>query len=174
MTSAEMEKYKGAAAVEVNELKVLPEQVVAELEAHRLLYLADPEKAHYWDPAVIGIAGGPVPCLLLEYTGRKTGNALSMAIQYYRYKGHIAIVASKGGTEGQPAWYLNLLENPACIAHVGAQRFKARARVVSEGEHPDWWAFVVREQPIQAVYQARTSRRIPVVILDPEAGETLP
>lgn len=166
MSTAEMEKYKGTAPVAVNELKVVPEQVIAELEAHRQHYLRNPEQAHYWDPAVIGIPGGPVPCLLLEYTGRKSGKPLSMAIQYYRRNGQLAIVASKGGTEDNPAWYLNLLANPACRVHIGSFVSDAVARVVSADEHPAWWEFIVREQPIQAVYQARTARQIPVVILD--------
>ena len=139
MTSEEMEKYKGSAAVAVNELKTLPEQVIAELEAHRQLYLADPEAAHYWDPAVIGIPGGPVPCLLLEYTGRKSGRALDMAIQYYRFKGQVAIVASKGGIEDNPIWYLNLLANPSCRVRIGSFVSDAIARVVPDDEHPEWW-----------------------------------
>jgi len=166
MTSEEFEKYKGTAEVSVNELKVPPDQVVKELEAHRQLYLTDPEAAHYWDPAVIGIGGGPVPCLLLEYTGRKTGRTLSMAIQYYRCKDQVAIVASKGGIEDHPIWYLNLLEDPRCRVQIASQRWEAVARVVGDDEHPEWWDFIVKEQPIQAVYQSRTSRRIPVVILD--------
>lgn len=166
MSTEEMEKYKGTAPVAVNELKVLPDQVVLELEAHRQLYLTDPERAHYWDPAVIGVPGGPVPCLLLEYTGRKSGKTLSMAIQYYRFKGQLAIVASKGGTEGNPAWLLNLLDNPRCRVHVGSQAFDAVARVVTPEDRPEWWEFIVREQPMQAIYQARTAREIPVVVLD--------
>ena len=166
MTDDHMEKYKGTAKVEVNELKVLPDQVVEELEAHRQLYLSDPDSAHYWDPVVIGIPGGPVPCLLLEYTGRKSGKSLNMAIQYYRFKGQVAIVASKGGTEDNPAWYLNLLANPVCKVRIGSFVSDAIAHVVENGEHAEWWDHIVKEQPIQAVYQARTSRRIPVVILD--------
>ena len=165
-TDEHMEKYKGTAQVAINELKVLPDQVVRELEAHKQQYLTDPENAHYWDPAVIGIPGGPVACLLLEYIGRKSGKLLSMAIQYYRFEGKVAIVASKGGTEDNPIWYLNLLENPLCTVHIASHVFKARARVVDGEERARWWDFIVEEQPIQATYQSRTSREIPVVILE--------
>ncbi len=165
-TDEHMAKYKGTAQVGVNELKVLPDQVVKELEAHRQLYLTDPEQAHYWDPAVIGVPGGPVACLLLEYTGRKSGRRLNMAIQYYRFEGKVAIVASKGGIEDHPIWYLNLLEDPRCTVHIASHVFEARARVAQGEERARWWEFIEREQPMQKIYQARTSREIPVVILD--------
>jgi deazaflavin-dependent oxidoreductase (nitroreductase family) len=161
-----MEKYKGTADVAVNELKVLPDQVVKELEAHRQLYLADPEQAHFWDPAVIGIPGGPVACLLLEYTGRKSGRRLNMAIQYYRFEDKVAIVASKGGIEDHPIWFLNLQADPRCTVHIASHVFEARARVAEGDERVRWWAYIEREQPMQAIYQARTSREIPVVILE--------
>lgn len=173
MSDQHMEKYKGTAPVAVNELKVLPEQVILELEAHRQLYLSDPEKAHYWDPAVIGVPGGPVPCLLLEYTGRKSGKPLSMAIQYYRRDGRIAIVASKGGIEDNPQWYLNLLAQPRCRMHVGSKVTDAVARVADGAEHAAWWAQIEKEQPMQAIYQSRTSRRIPVVILEVPPGTAI-
>lgn len=165
-TDEHMAKYKGTAEVAVNELKVLPDQVVKELEAHKQLYLTDPEQAHYWDPAVIGVPGGPVPCLLLEYTGRKSGKRLSMAIQYYRLDGKVAIVASKGGIEDNPLWYLNLREDPRCTVHIASHVFEARARDATAEERARWWPMIEREQPMQAIYQARTSREIPVVILE--------
>jgi len=166
-TDEHMEKYKGTAKVAVNELKVLPDQVIKALEDHKQLYLSDPEQAHYWDPAVIGVPGGPVSCLLLEYTGRKSGKPLSMAIQYYRLDGHVAIVASKGGIEDQPLWYLNLLEKPECVVHIGSEVFDASARVATPDERARWWPVIEEEQPMQKIYQERTSREIPVVVLDP-------
>lgn len=162
----EMKKYKGVAEVAVDELTVLPDQVVKELEAHKDLYLTDPEKAHYWDPVVIGVPGGPVPCLLVEYTGRKSGKRLSMAIQYYRREGHVFIVASKGGTAEHPLWYLNLLENPNCTVHIASDKFEARARLATAEERTRWWPSIEEEQPMQKIYQSRTSREIPVVVLD--------
>ena len=166
MTNEEMEKYKGTTPVGVNELKTLPDEVVQQLEAHRQLYLTDPEKAHYWDPIIIGIPGGPVSCLLLEYTGRKSGKRLNMAIQYYRLNGKIAIVASKGGIEDHPHWYLNLLADPRCTVHIGARKSEAVARTAQGAERAEWWAFITKEQPMQITYQERTSREIPVVIFD--------
>lgn len=166
MTSDEMDKYTGAATVGKDELKALPDQVVAELEAHKQLYLTDPERAHYWDPAVIGVPGGPVACLLLEYTGRKSGKTLSMAIQYYRLNGKVAIVASKGGIEENPQWYLNLQADPNCHVHIGAKSSPAVARTATGAERAEWWAQIREEQPMQKVYEARTSREIPVVVLE--------
>ncbi len=172
MSSDEMEKYKGTAEVGVNELKTLPDQVVEQLEAHRQLYLTDPEAAHYWDPIIIGIPGGPVSCLLLEYMGRKSGKQLNMAIQYFRLGGKVAIVASKGGIEDHPIWYLNLLADPKCKVHIGAKSSDAVARTAQGEERAKWWSFITKEQPMQSTYEARTSREIPVVVLDfPEGAD---
>ena len=173
MTNDEMAKYKGDVQAEMNELKVLPDQVVKELAAHCELYRNDPEKAHFWDPAVIGIPGGPVSCLLMEFKGRKTGNTLYTALQYYRHNGKIAIVASKGGTEDHPIWLLNLQANPACRIQVGKNSSPAIARVIEGAEHDEWWEVLVREQPIQRVYQSRTSRKIPVVVMEVPEGTVI-
>ncbi len=133
---------------------------------HHEQYLRDPEAAHLWDPAVIGVPGGPVPCLMLFHTGRKSGRRLHTILQYYEMDGLIAIVASKGGVEKHPAWYLNLVAEPACEVWIGAFRTRARARTAAGEERSRWWDFITREQPVQLEYQARTTREIPVVVLD--------
>lgn len=165
MSSGKMDEVR-ATGFDVDEFKVLPEKVQEELEKHRQLYLTDPEAAHYWDPIAIGTPGGPVKTLLLHHAGRKTGRALNTALQYYEMDGQIAIVASRGGTEEHPAWYLNLLANQDCHVQIGAQSFTARARTVSDAERSKWWPFITSEQPAQTEYQSRTSRVIPVVVLE--------
>ena len=148
------------------ELDDFPEAVRQEIAAHHELYLRDPEHAHLWDPIVIGVPGGPVPCLLLHHVGRKSGHRLQSILQYYRHAEQIAIVASKGGVANHPAWYLNLVADPTCDVQIGSARWPAIARTVVGAERAQWWARITREQPVQLEYAARTRREIPVLVLE--------
>jgi deazaflavin-dependent oxidoreductase (nitroreductase family) len=76
------------------------------------------------------------------------------------------IVASKGGTDEPPAWYLNLSESPEVEVQVKADRFKAHARTASPEEKPEMWRTMVAEWPSYDEYQRKTEREIPVVVLD--------
>ena len=144
----------------------LPEAVRATIAAHHVQYLSDPDQAHMWDPIVVGVPGGPVPCLLLHHRGRKSGQILYSILQYYRYDNKIAIVASKGGLPKHPLWYLNLLAEPACAVQIGNFYATAVARTLSGAERAQWWTWVTAEQPIQIEYQKRTTREIPILVLD--------
>jgi deazaflavin-dependent oxidoreductase (nitroreductase family) len=157
-----MKKEPGAK----DELEGLPDQVMRELNAHRDLYRTDPEKAHIWDPIVIGVEGGPCRNLLLTYTGRKSGRKLQTVLQYYTYFGLHAIVASRGGTVDHPFWYKNLVEKPDCEIQIASFRSPATARTLEGAERAKWWPLITKEQPEQKKYEARTSRIIPVVVLD--------
>ncbi len=141
-----------------------------QIALHHELYRRDPAQAHFWDPIVIGVPGGPVACLLLHFLGRKSGHRLDAILQYYALDDQLAIVASKGGMANHPVWYLNLLANPECEVQIGLQRFQARARTVTGDERARWWSSITREQPIQLDYQRRTTRCIPVVVLE-RAGQ---
>jgi deazaflavin-dependent oxidoreductase (nitroreductase family) len=149
-----------------DQLEALPDQVKRELQAHQELYLKDPEKAHLWDPIVIGVPGGPVKNLLLTYTGRKSGKQLHTVLQYFQSGGKTAIVASRGGTVDHPLWYLNLVEHPQCEIQIGKFHSAATARTLAGAERAKWWEMITQEQPEQLKYQARTSRVIPVVVLE--------
>ena len=144
----------------------LPDAVRREIVAHHELYARDPEAAHLWDPVVIGVPGGAVPCLLLHHRGRKSGQRLNSILQYYRHGDEIVIVASKGGLPQHPVWYLNLLTEPACEVQIGAFSSPAVARTMSGSERATWWQRVTAEQPIQLEYQQRTTREIPLIMLD--------
>ena len=143
----------------------LPAAVRREIAAHHKLYASDPEAAHRWDPGVIGVPGGPVPCLLLHHVGRKSGRALNSILQYYRHEDEILIVGSKGGLPQHPVWYLNLLAQSTCEVQIGSFRAPAVARTLSGAERATWWRRVTEEQPVQLEYQARTAREIPLIVL---------
>ncbi len=66
-------------------------------------------------------------------------------------------------------WYLNLSEQPEVEVQVGAERFRARARTATPEEKPALWQQMTQIWPAYDEYQTKTSRDIPVVILDPAA-----
>ncbi|MBZ9646045.1 nitroreductase family deazaflavin-dependent oxidoreductase [Sphingobium sp. 3R8] len=172
MTSEKMDAIR-AKDLAKDEFKDLPNLVKDELEKHRQLYLSDPVAAHYWDPVVIGTPGGAVACLLLHHLGHKSGVWRNTALQYYRFNGDILIVASRGGTEEPPSWYLNLMANNACRIQVGANGSSAVARVITGEARAAYWDHISREQPAQIEYQQRCRREIPIIALDLPEGVRL-
>ena len=104
--------------------------------------------------------------LLLTTTGRRSGESRTTPLIYGQDDGSFVIVASKGGSDDPPAWYLNLTENPDVEVQVKADRFKARARTANAEEKPELWRKMVAEWPSYDEYQERTDREIPVVVLE--------
>lgn len=102
--------------------------------------------------------------LLLTTTGRKSGEARTTPLIYAPRGDAYTIVASKGGADAPPAWYLNLSENPEVEVQVKGDRFKARA--ASAEEKPAMWKTMVSEWPDYDDYQQKTDREIPVVVLE--------
>jgi deazaflavin-dependent oxidoreductase (nitroreductase family) len=104
--------------------------------------------------------------LLLTTTGRKSGEPRTTPLIYGSDGDSFLIVASKGGSDEPPAWYLNLSENPEVEVQVKADRFKARARTAGAEEKPEFWRRMVAEWPSYDEYQEKTEREIPVVVLE--------
>ncbi|MGV1048173.1 MAG: nitroreductase family deazaflavin-dependent oxidoreductase [Solirubrobacterales bacterium] len=104
--------------------------------------------------------------LLLTTTGRKSGEERTTPLIYAPYGDAYTIVASKGGADEPPAWYLNLSENPEVEVQVKADRFKANARTASAEEKAEIWPTMVAEWPAYDEYQQKTERQIPVVVLE--------
>lgn len=105
--------------------------------------------------------------LLLTTTGRKSGEERTTPLIYAPYGDHAyTIIASKGGTDEAPAWYLNLDAEPEVEVQVLAERFKARARTAGAEEKPEIWKTMVSEWPDYDSYQEKTEREIPAVILE--------
>ena len=106
------------------------------------------------------------PCLVLTTRGRTSGRLRRNALIYGTDGEDLVIVASKGGDDHHPLWYLNLEADPAVTVQVGADVFAARARTASPEEKAQLWPRLVEIWPAYADYQARTSRDIPVVVLE--------
>ena len=107
-----------------------------------------------------------VPTLLLTTTGRHSGQSRTTPLIYGRDGERYVIVASRGGAPAHPAWYENLSAQPEVQLQVMADRFKARARTASAAERAKLWKTMAAIWPPYDEYQAKTTRQIPVVILE--------
>jgi deazaflavin-dependent oxidoreductase (nitroreductase family) len=81
--------------------------------------------------------------------------------------GEYVVVASKGGAEQDPAWFMNLEADPSVGVQVGTRRFTARARVASSAERAPLWAQMVNIFPLYDDYAQKTDREIPIVLITP-------
>lgn len=111
-----------------------------------------------------------VPTLLLTTKGRQSGEPRTIAIIYTPVGDNYVIIASKGGAPAHPKWYLNILSDPNVEIQVKADRFNARARTAASPERETLWAEATKAWPNYDVYQSRTERQIPVVVLERVGG----
>ena len=109
---------------------------------------------------------GQAPILLLTTTGRRTGLARTSPLLYLRDGERLAIVASFGGHPTHPVWYLNLTANPEVYVQVGRNRFAATARTAEPDERARLWPQLVEIYSGYAGYQQKTTREIPIVLLE--------
>lgn len=110
--------------------------------------------------------------LLLKYRGRKTGRVLITPLCYGDIGGEVVIVASKGGADSHPSWYLNMIAQKEVQFQIATQAFRATWREPEGAERQKVWDFMVDCFPFYASYQASTSRIIPVVMM--KAFEQIP
>jgi len=109
----------------------------------------------------------PVPTLLLEHTGRKSGKQFTTPLLYLDDGADIVIVASQGGLPSNPQWLANLQAHPDTHIHLRGERARpVRARVATSTERAALWPRLVDLYADFANYQAWTEREIPVVILE--------
>ncbi len=104
--------------------------------------------------------------LILSTIGRKTGQRRDNALIYEQDGDRYVVVASRGGSDQHPGWYLNLVANPEVEVQVKDEVFKAIARTVSGEERTRLWRLAARQWPDYDTYQQRTKREIPVVVLE--------
>jgi deazaflavin-dependent oxidoreductase (nitroreductase family) len=113
--------------------------------------------------------GFGMPVVELVTTGRKSGKRRSTMLTSPVQEGdNVVIVASWGGDDRHPLWYLNLLEDPEVDLTMGGQTRKMRARTASSEERAALWPRVVGAYKGYGQYQTKTEREIPLVILEPE------
>ncbi|HEY2717394.1 MAG TPA: nitroreductase family deazaflavin-dependent oxidoreductase [Solirubrobacterales bacterium] len=117
----------------------------------------DGEEGHDWQ----GVA-----TLILATTGRNSGEERKTPLIYGEHDGAYLIVASKGGSDEPPAWYLNLQADPEARVQVRGERFAVHARDASAEEKPGLWQTMAAIWPAYDEYQQKTGRQIPVVVLE--------
>ncbi|MGL5929294.1 MAG: nitroreductase family deazaflavin-dependent oxidoreductase [Dermatophilaceae bacterium] len=114
------------------------------------------------------------PVVLVTMRGARTGATRKVPLMRVEHDGVYAAVASKGGAPTHPQWYANLLANPQVILQDGTEAWPATAREISGPERDRWWERCVAAFPQYAEYQEKTSRRIPVLVLEPAGDRSAP
>ena len=116
----------------------------------------------------VGYLWNGVPSLLLTTTGRRTGQARTNALIFARDGEDYLVVASMGGAPRHPQWYLNLQAEPQAEIQVRGDHIPVVARTAAEDDDKTrLWKVVTGVWPNYDVYQTRTDRQIPVVVLSP-------
>jgi len=116
----------------------------------------------------IGKKGYGMPVVELHTTGRKSGlDRTTVLTSPLQYDGTWIVIASKGGNERNPEWYLNLVANPDVEIHVDGEVHKLRARTATPEEKAELWPKILVAYKGYGNYQKRTTRDIPVVICEP-------
>ncbi len=109
------------------------------------------------------------PVIILTSVGARTGKIRKTPLMRVEHDGRYAVVASMGGAPTHPVWYHNLVANPVVELQDGPAKKEYQARELSGDERLAWWERAVEAWPDYAEYQTRTSRRIPVFVLEPTA-----
>ena len=116
------------------------------------------EEGYLWNGAT---------AMLLTTVGRRSGQERTAPLIFARNGDDYLVVASMGGAPMHPQWYLNLQANPRARVEVKADVIEVAARTATDEEKPALWAIVNEQWPNYDVYQSRTDRVIPLVVLSP-------
>lgn len=109
------------------------------------------------------------PLMILTTTGAKSGEKRSAVVTYTRDGNRYVIAASKGGAPTNPSWYHNVLANPTVTVEADKQTFNASAMVTEGEERERLWDQHATERPEFRDYPQKTSRVIPVIVLERKA-----
>jgi len=118
----------------------------------------DGEEGHEWQGT---------QALILTTTGRKSGEPRKAPLIYGEHDGDYLVVASKGGADEPPAWYVNLKADPSATIQVWGEKLAVTARDATDEEKAELWPIMTAEWPAYDEYQKKTDRPIPVVVLEP-------
>ncbi|PKB73044.1 MAG: nitroreductase [SAR202 cluster bacterium Io17-Chloro-G7] len=130
------------------------------IQDHIKIYLDNPEEGHMWSGA---------PTLLLTTKGRTTGDLNTTPLIYGQDGDRYLLVASRGGAPRNPGWYRNLVKNPDVEIQLKDDRFPARARTATSEEKGALWEIMTKIWPAYDEYQTKTSRDIPVIVVERQA-----
>ena len=118
-----------------------------------------------------GAVGGrvsPGPVLLLTTRGHRSGRLRTTPLLFWKRNDEFVVVASNAGSAEHPGWWLNLQKHPIAAVEVQGQIVNVQARLATGIEREELWPWLVERHSNYALYQKRTNRTIPVVILSPQ------
>ena len=120
----------------------------------------------------IGSRFGKVENVLLTTTGRRSGAKRTTPLSVLPMGSELVLVASNGGAQRDPDWFLNLTADPSVVVQRGAHRLAMHARPATAAERAELWPKVTSLYQGYATYQTRTEREIPLVVCTPDpAGD---
>lgn len=111
-----------------------------------------------------------LPVILLTTRGARSGKIRKTPLMRVEHAGRYAVVASQGGAPKHPVWYFNITADPRVELQDGPRKQDMTAREVTGAEKAEWWERAVAAYPPYAEYQEKTSREIPVFVLEPVSG----
>lgn len=118
-----------------------------------------------------GNVRGAPSMLVLEHVGAKSGKVRRTPLVYMPDGENLVIVASKGGAHSNPAWLHNLRSHPAAKVYMGDKSVSVLARELGPEEREQMWPRAASFNPSWEGYQKRTSRKIPLVLLEPQQDQ---
>jgi deazaflavin-dependent oxidoreductase (nitroreductase family) len=110
---------------------------------------------------------GGIPVALLTTTGRKTGEPRLSPLYFHRAGDTVVVAASKGGSDKNPLWYLNLKADPKVQVQIKKEVLNLTARDATDEERTKYWPQLVEMYPTYNDYQSWTDRVIPLVVCEP-------
>ena len=115
----------------------------------------------------VGHRAGHLANLLLTTTGRRSGEARTVPLTYMADGDRFVLVASNGGADRHPAWWLNLKRDPHAAVQVGPRTLAVVAHEADDAQRERLWPLLKAMNPFYAAYERITARQIPVVVLEP-------
>ena len=112
-----------------------------------------------------------LPVVVITNRGARSGKVRKTPLMRVEHDGRYAAVASQGGAPEHPNWYYNFRAEPRVELQDGPRKQAMVARELAGDERAEWWARAVAAYPPYAEYQQRTSRQIPVFVLEPASGD---
>ncbi|BBY24948.1 nitroreductase/quinone reductase family protein [Mycobacterium stomatepiae] len=123
-------------------------------------------RGHIMDVSAVGGRAMTTHCLI-KCVGRKSETVYVRPLIYGNFGGEIVVVASKGGADTHPGWYLNILASKTIGVQIATQAFEATWREPKGEERHQVWAYMAHLYPPYLTYQQSTNRQIPLVMLTP-------
>jgi deazaflavin-dependent oxidoreductase (nitroreductase family) len=111
-----------------------------------------------------------LPVVIITNRGVRSGRLRKTPVMRVEHEGRYAAVASQGGAPTHPSWYYNFRAHPGVELQDGPHKQQMVAREVTGGERDQWWERAVAAFPPYAEYQRKTTRQIPVFVLEPPGG----